>query len=39
MKPFTIVPLALLAAALDYYDPDQGLNCTRSGLMSVCSIM
>jgi hypothetical protein len=22
-----------------YYDPDQGLNCTRSGLVSVCSNM
>ena len=22
-----------------YYDPDQGLNCTRGGLVSVCSNM
>jgi hypothetical protein len=22
-----------------YYDPDQGLNCTRTGMMSVCSNM
>jgi hypothetical protein len=20
-----------------YYDPDQGLNCTRTGLVSICS--
>jgi hypothetical protein len=22
-----------------YYDPEQGLNCTRTGLVSVCSNM
>jgi hypothetical protein len=22
-----------------YFDPDQGLNCTRTGIVSICSSM